>query len=89
MRKYLKDFETVLKEGYAKIILIGNETEIVSKAKELFPEPETPVTAINLPSGISTLTRLRLFSSAPITWINSPFPSLRTAGTSMLFLPER
>ena len=32
--RVLKATETVLKEGYAKIILIGNEAEIVSKAKE-------------------------------------------------------
>ena len=32
--RVLKATETVLKEGYAKIILIGNEEEIVSKAKE-------------------------------------------------------
>ena len=32
--RVLKATETVIKEGYAKIILIGNEEEIVSKAKE-------------------------------------------------------
>ena len=32
--RVLKATETVLKEGYAKIALIGNESEIVSKAKE-------------------------------------------------------
>lgn len=32
--RVLKATETVLKEGYAKIILVGNEAEIVSKAKE-------------------------------------------------------
>lgn len=32
--RVLKATETVLKEGYAKIILIGNEEEIVSKAQE-------------------------------------------------------
>ena len=32
--RVLKATETVLKEGYAKIILVGNETEIISKAKE-------------------------------------------------------
>ena len=32
--RVLKATETVLKEGYAKIILIGNEEEIISKAKE-------------------------------------------------------
>ena len=32
--RVLKATETVSKEGYAKIILIGNEQEIVSKAKE-------------------------------------------------------
>lgn len=32
--RVLKATETVLKEGFAKIILIGNESEILSKAKE-------------------------------------------------------
>ena len=32
--RVLKATETVLKEGYARIVLIGNEAEIVSKAKE-------------------------------------------------------
>ena len=32
--RVLKATETVLKEGYAKIILVGNKAEIVSKAKE-------------------------------------------------------
>ena len=32
--RVLKATETVLKEGFAKIILIGNETEILAKAKE-------------------------------------------------------
>ena len=32
--RVLKATETVIREGYAKIILIGNEEEIVSKAKE-------------------------------------------------------
>jgi len=29
--------------------------------RELFPEPETPVTDVNTPSGISASTPLRLF----------------------------
>ncbi len=33
--------------------------------RELFPEPETPVTQMNRPSGKDTVTFLRLFSVAP------------------------
>ena len=32
--RLLKATETILKEGYAKIILVGNEAEIIAKAKE-------------------------------------------------------
>ena len=43
---------------------------IVSKAKELFPEPETPVITINLFFGISISTFCKLCSFAPRTFKN-------------------
>src|SRR5260370_8602805 len=40
---------------------------MVSKASDDFPEPLGPVTTVNLPSGRSTSTPLRLFWRAPQT----------------------
>src|SRR5438045_3224743 len=40
---------------------------MVSKASDDFPEPLGPVTTVNLPSGRSTSTPLRLFCRAPRT----------------------
>ena len=48
-----------------KNALIGNEAEIVSKAKELFPEPETPVKTVSSFFGIFKLTLFKLCSFAP------------------------
>src|SRR5437588_7316169 len=42
---------------------------VVSKASELFPEPEMPVNTMSLPRGRSSVTFLRLCSRAP--WITS------------------
>ena len=54
-----------------------------------FPEPDTPVTATNNPSGISTSISLRLFSLAPLT-VNLRFGSTgrRILGISIAFRPE-
>ena len=53
------------------------------------PEPDTPVTATNNPSGISTSISLRLFSFAPLT-INLRFGSTgrRILGISIALRPE-
>ena len=48
---------------------------IVSKARELFPHPETPVKTTILFFGMLTETFLRLFSFAPFILINSVFIS--------------
>src|SRR5450432_1692652 len=40
---------------------------MVSKARLLFPEPESPVSTTSSPRGISTLTSFRLCSRAPRT----------------------
>lgn len=39
----------------------------------LLPEPDTPVTSVNVPSGNLTFMFLRLFSLAPLISINLPF----------------
>ena len=63
-----------------------NSTSLIS---ELFPDPETPVTAVKAPSGISTSIPLRLFSSAPRIFRKLPFPFRRASGTGICFLPDR
>ena len=37
-----------------------------------FPDPETPVTQLNTPSGILTFTSFKLFCDAPIISIDFP-----------------
>ena len=56
---------------------------------EDLPEPETPVTHTNSPSGISTSIFLRLFSEAFLITRLFPLPFRLSAGTSIFFLPER
>ena len=54
------------------------------------PEPETPVTATNVPSGKLTSMFFRLFSRAPWTVSSRPGVSgRRTAGTGIDLRPER
>lgn len=54
------------------------------------PEPETPVIAVNVPSGKPTVTSLRLCSRAPwtVSW-RFLSRSRRVAGIGMDRLPER
>ena len=51
------------------------------------PEPDTPVTQLNTPKGILTLTSFKLFSFAPIISIDLPFDFLLFLGTAILILP--
>ncbi len=44
------------------------------------PEPETPVTQVNVPSGIEAVTFLRLLAVAPERVSFLPVPLRRTAG---------
>src|SRR6266511_3424795 len=53
-----------------------------------FPEPETPVTQMNLPTGNSTSIPFRLCIEAPRTQ-NEPFSSPRRSGTAISRLPAR
>ena len=52
------------------------------------PLPDTPVTAVITPKGISTSIFLRLFSAAPLIFIHLS-ACLRCFGSSMRFLPDR
>ena len=57
--------------------------------REDFPEPETPVTQRNVPSGNLTSIFFRLFCLAPLTSINFPLPFLRVCGTGIFLAPLR
>ena len=53
------------------------------------PEPDTPVTTINLFKGISTETFFKLFSLAPLILIFKPLPFLLFLGTSIFSSPDK
>jgi hypothetical protein len=54
------------------------------------PEPETPVTAVNRPSGKETSMSCRLFSRAPYTVsCRSKSAGRRTSGSGIDFRPAR
>ena len=53
------------------------------------PEPDTPVTQTNLPSGNLTFIFLRLFSSAPFISMYSPLPFLLFFGTGISYSPVK
>lgn len=57
----------------------------ISFINVLFPEPDTPVTHTNWPSGIFTLISFRLFSDAFIIWIDLPLDFLLFLGMSIFF----
>ena len=57
--------------------------------KVLFPEPETPVTQMNSPSGNLTLIFFKLCSFAPTTSIDLPLDFLLFLGTGICFLPDK
>ena len=44
------------------------------------PEPETPVTTVNVPKGILTSTFFKLLLQAPLMEINFPFPFFLSLG---------
>ena len=56
---------------------------------EDLPEPETPVTAISLPKGNSTVTLRRLCSVAPWTVMAWPLPVRRVDGMGIQRRPDR
>ena len=53
-----------------------------------FPDPETPVTQLKIPSGISTSRFLRLCSRAPVILIEA-VDLRRDFGTGIDFRPAR
>ena len=61
----------------------------MSFTSELLPEPDTPVTHTNVPSGISTSMFLRLLCAAPMIFSQFLPGGRRLAGISIFSLPER
>ena len=55
--------------------------------KELFPEPDTPVTKVSVPKGIDTSIFFKLFSLAPLIVIYLPVPFLLFLGTLIYSFP--
>ena len=60
----------------------------ISLTRELFPEPETPVTQVRMPRGIFTEIFFRLFSLAPVT-ASQPLGLRLVSGTGTCILPLR
>ena len=54
-----------------------------------FPEPDTPVTQVNFPSGNLTSIFFKLFSSAPVISRYFLFPFLLFSGTSIFSFPVK
>ncbi len=61
----------------------------MSLTSVLLPEPDAPVTATSMPSGIVTSIDFRLFSRAPRTTSALPLPLRRFAGVAIDRRPER
>ena len=61
----------------------------ISFTREDFPDPDTPVTAMNVPRGKLTSMWRRLFSAAPRTVSRCPLPARRWVGTGTFFRPAR
>ena len=62
----------------------------VCKIRVDFPLPETPVTHVNVPTGIFRLTFFKLLPLAPLISINLPFfADLLFLGIGIYFLPDR
>ena len=66
---------------------LANPLYNISFINVLFPEPETPVTQVNTPSGILTSIFFKLFCFAPLISIDLPFDFLLLLGTLICFLP--
>ena len=71
----------------APLISLASDLYKTSFTRVLFPEPETPVTQTNCPSGNFTFTFFKLFSVAPFTSIALPLDFLLFFGTCICFLP--
>ena len=70
----------------ARFSFFARDLYNISLTRELFPEPDTPVTQVITPRGISTSTFFRLFSLAPRTF-SQPVGCRRSGGTGMDLRP--
>ncbi len=61
----------------------------ISFTSEDFPDPDTPVTQVSVPRGMSTSMPRRLFSAAPRTVSSFPPPRRRVSGTAIYRFPLR
>ena len=61
----------------------------MSRTSVDFPEPDTPVMATKLPSGISTVRSLRLCCRAPCTSSRAIPGGRRLSGTGIVLRPDR
>ncbi|MNN52193.1 hypothetical protein D3C81_1668770 [compost metagenome] len=72
---------------FSAVAVIGNRVLLISVD---LPEPETPVTQVNSPTGTSRLTFCRLLPRAPFSLSNFFLSrGVRAAGTAIFLRPER
>ena len=75
--------------SFAPLILRAATADNISIARVLFPEPETPQTAVIFPIGNLTVIFFKLFSLAFLTVMNSLPTGLRLIIFSKLARPDR
>ena len=75
--------------GFSLLLYIFEESALhnISFTKEDFPDPETPVTQVKVPKGISTSIFFKLCSLAPFIFSFFPMPFLLFFGVSMHIFP--
>ena len=73
--------------AFVRIFSAASVLYSTSFTSEDLPEPDTPVTQINSPSGKRTSIFLRLFSVAPRTVMAWPFPFRRVPGSGIRLRP--
>jgi len=61
----------------------------VVNTKVDFPDPETPVTHVSVPSGKVALIFFKLLEPASKMHSSFPFPDLLCAGTGMIFFSDK
>ena len=64
----------------------GNSTSLM---RVDFPEPDTPVTQVNVPSGIDTAMFFKLCSLTPLMRRLCEFPVRRLSGIAMVKVPAK
>ena len=76
--------------GFVRILCswLAAALKTISLTSVDLPEPDTPVTAMNLPTGNSTSMSFRLCCEAPRT-VNEPRSSVRRGGTAISRAPDR